>query len=205
MTSYHEYEGKLLTLRQISAATGLPYSTLWGRARNGQPLTEKPYNHGVADANRRRTKHGATVDARQGKSDRLYSVWCVMKDRCSNPNNVAYHRYGGRGIKVCDEWVNDFAAFRAAVGTCPAKGMTLDRIDNDEDYAPGNMRWATRKEQANNRYTNVRITYNGMTKTLAEWAEHFGWAYSVLGNRWKNGEREIARLMRPPFSRAENY
>lgn len=148
-------------------------------------MGSKPW---VGEANRRRAKHGATVDAREGKTDPVYKLWIAMKDRCSNPSSQHFHRYGGRGITVADEWVNDFAAFKAAVGPRP-KGTTLDRIDNTKGYEPNNVRWTTRKVQANNRETNVVVTYNGLTMTLAQWSDHLGWKYGLLASRWKKGIR----------------
>lgn len=80
----------------------------------------------------------------------LHRIWCAMKARCTNPANKRWENYGGRGIRVCDEWMNSFAAFAAYVGPKP-DGMSLDRINNDGNYEPGNVRWATYTEQANNR------------------------------------------------------
>lgn len=99
----------------------------------------------VADFNRRtRTTHGA-------RRTPEYEIWCSMIKRCENPNHHAYSRYGGRGISVHPEWRADFAAFLRDVGSRPSPDLSLDRIDNDGNYEPGNVRWATAKQQANNR------------------------------------------------------
>ena len=86
----------------------------------------------------------------------VYRIWDTMKQRCTNQNNAKYHRYGARGIKVCDEWLNDPKAFIEYMGERP-EGYTIDRINNDGNYEPGNVRWATQKEQQNNR-SNNKIT-----------------------------------------------
>lgn len=99
----------------------------------------------VAEFNRRtRTTHG-------GRGTPEYEIWCSMIKRCENPNHHAYARYGGRGIAVCPQWRADFAAFLRDVGHRPSPELSLDRIDNDGDYEPGNVRWATAQQQAANR------------------------------------------------------
>ena len=162
-------------------------------------MTRK-YNQGVADANRRRTKHGATVDARSGNTDRLYKLWAGIKGRCLNPKHNHYHRYGGRGVTMHQEWADSFEVFRAAVGEAPTN-MTLDRIDNDKGYEPGNVRWDKRKEQVNNRYTNVVIEWGGKTMTLKQWADHLGWKYGLIASRWKAGKRGADLFAEPKWER----
>lgn len=148
-------------------------------------MGNKPW---VAEANRKRRKHGGAVGAREGNASRTYKIWTSIKQRCLNPNSQHYHRYGGRGIKICKRWENSYANFLADVGEQP-DGMTLDRIDNDGDYKPSNVRWSTRKEQANNRSTCVVLTYKGLTMNLKEWAAHLGWKYGLIASRWKKGLR----------------
>jgi hypothetical protein len=102
----------------------------------------------------------------------LYKAWTVMLDRCRNPNCGSWAKYGGRGIKVCERW-QEFDNFKADVGERP-KSMTLERIDNNGDYAPGNVRWATAKEQNGNRRNTLLVTLQGKQMCLMAAVEKLG-------------------------------
>lgn len=105
-----------------------------------------------------------------------HHIWRGITQRCTNPKNAAYRWYGGRGIKICDEWQGEtgFAAFFAHVGERPSKAHSLDRIDNNGHYEPGNVRWVTQKEQMRNSRAARAVTINGITKSVAGWAEYVG-------------------------------
>lgn len=120
----------------------------------------------------------------KNKEHPLYVVWRGMKDRCGRKGNKAYKHYGGRGVKVCERWRNDFWAFVEDMGERP-EGASLDRIDNNGDYEPGNVRWASQKEQCRNRRDNSFYTYRGETKCLSEWSEELGMTSSVISYRLK--------------------
>lgn len=119
--------------------------------------------------------------------DPLYKLWQNVKDRCRNPKNPYFHNYGGRGVTISQDLAESFLAFRAVVGERPSKDHTLDRINNDLPYQSGNLRWATKKEQANNQRKNVWMTLGGKTQTLAMWAEEIGLAPSALHYRINQG------------------
>jgi hypothetical protein len=105
-----------------------------------------------------------------------------MIGRCTDPTHHAYKNYGGRGIKVCAEWLDDPAKFVADMGECPAD-MQLDRINNDGNYEPTNCRWVDRKTQIRNRRNTIFFTQDGVTKRLIEWSEELGVSYDVLNSR----------------------
>jgi len=99
-----------------------------------------------------------------------YKSWAGAKDRCANPSIPCYPSYGGRGIKMCDRWASSFEAFLEDMGPRPSSKHSLDRVDNNGDYEPGNCRWSTTKEQANNRRSNRPVPAFGESKTIPEWA-----------------------------------
>lgn len=113
---------------------------------------------------------------------REYFAWRSMRSRCLSKKNTAWENYGGRGITVCERWVKDYDAFFSDMGPCPER-MTLDRIDPEKGYSPENCRWADWTTQANNKRTNIKIEFEGQTKTAAQWAKHFGLKANTLFKR----------------------
>lgn len=124
-----------------------------------------------------------------GETDtKLYGVWCAMKRRCYNTNVKEYKWYGGRGITVHEEWKNNYSSFSDwAYKNGYKEGLTLDRIDNNSDYSPNNCKWVTSAAQANNRRSNHKITYNGETHNITEWASIIGINHKTLFNRIYQG------------------
>lgn len=127
---------------------------------------------------------------------RIYSIYVNMKNRCYYTNNKRYQNYGGRGIEVCDEWLNHFQAFYDwAMSHGYSDNLTLDRINVDGNYEPSNCRWVTLKEQENNRSNNHLITYNGKTQTLAQWCKERNIKYATLERRLNKYGWSIKRAL----------
>lgn len=126
-----------------------------------------------------------------------YQAWSDIKRRCCNKDHEAYPRYGGRGITMFPQWVSDFSAFFAHVGPRPSREHSLDRIDNNGNYEPGNVRWATKTTQNRNKRTNRLLTYQGKTQTVAEWAEEIGISRASLKNRLHLGWSAERALSEP--------
>lgn len=114
----------------------------------------------------------------------LYKSWAHMKERCNNPNTKKYNDYGGRGIKICDEWNNFIPFMEWALSNGYEEGLTIERNDVNGNYCPENCSWATRKEQANNRRSNVTITYFNETHTLMQWCEILNLPYKLIYKRY---------------------
>ena len=128
----------------------------------------------------------------------VYHAWCSMRQRCSNSNHPYFHRYGGRGIKVCARW-DDFTKFLEDIGEPSESRMHLDRIDNDGNYEPGNVRWVNAKTNARNRSSNKHISFKGKTMTVADWAEELGLPYRTLDQRLRNPRWDIERALTTPW------
>lgn len=133
--------------------------------------------------NKNAIKHGLS-------KTRLHRIWHSMYCRCYYSSTNQFKNYGGKGIKICDEWkhIEGFVNFyNWAMSNGYEENLTLDRIDNDKDYCPSNCRWVTVKEQANHRTNNVYYTFNGETKTSKQWCEIYGISQTTLLDRLKRG------------------
>lgn len=127
-----------------------------------------------------------------------YAIWSNIVQRCCNPRCRAYPKYGGRGIRVCERWRESIDAFLEDMGPRPSPAHSVDRIDNDGPYSPENCRWATRKEQSRNRPSrNVRMTCNGRTMLMVEWAEELGIKLATLHKRRKDGWSDERAILTP--------
>lgn len=132
---------------------------------------------------------------------RLYAIWSNMKRRCQNRNNPSYKWYGAIGTTVCEEW-RDFEPFyKWAMANGYRDDFTIDRIDNSKGYSPDNCRWATAKEQSNNKRNNCLIEYNGKTQTISQWAEEYGLMYATLRDRLNRYHWDIEKALTTPTRR----
>lgn len=141
----------------------------------------------------RSTTHGQSASS-------LYAIWDSMHQRCKNPNRRDFENYGGRGIKVCERWAT-FAAFAADMGDRPA-GHSIDRIDPNGDYEPGNCRWASRTQQGRNTTSNRRIEWQGQSLCLSEWAEQLKVNKNTLLARLARGW-SVERALTAPIQKKE--
>lgn len=143
---------------------------------------------------------GIRVHGESYHETRLHHIWVNMRYRCNNPNCSHYNRYGGRGIKVCDEW-NEYLPFKKwAMANGYDDSKSIDRIDNNGNYDPNNCRWATMKTQSNNRSSNNNITYNCETHTVTEWASIVGINENTLRSRLFVNKWDIETALTTPVN-----
>lgn len=147
--------------------------------------------------------HTPSFFTHKESKSRLYRVWIGIKERCNNCKNKDYSYYGGRGIKACPEWDKSYLAFRDwALASGYRDDLTIDRIDVNGSYCPENCRWVDMKTQMNNTRANRKITQNGETRTMAEWAERTGIAYETIRYRATSG-KPADDVLRLPQKRRE--
>lgn len=149
----------------------------------------------------------SALNTTHNQSDsREYDVWVSMLQRCNNHQNPSYHRYGARGIIVCEEWNESFEVFIRDMGRRPSPAHSIDRINNNGNYEPLNCRWATRREQARNMRSNVILDYNGKSLCLSEWAEQVGIPLSIIDSRLRRGGWSVEKALTTPpqFRRSRN-
>lgn len=139
----------------------------------------------------RTTKHGL-------HKHRLYKIFMGMKNRCYNSKNTGYKNYGGRGIQICQEWLDDFINFYTwAIDNGYDDNLTIDRINNDKGYSPDNCRWVNKTVQNNNTSRNVYTTINGKSKTLSQWAHENNLKYDLVWKRYEDGIRGVDLIAYP--------
>jgi len=128
-------------------------------------------------------KHGHAV----GKGSPEYSCWVAMRKRCLNPNNTNYPNYGGRGIWICDRWLQSFEHFLEDMGARPSRLHTIERVNNSLGYSKSNCIWGTRKDQSNNKRDNHIVEFDGQRKNVAQWGEAIGIKARVIRMRLSKG------------------
>lgn len=138
-----------------------------------------------------------------GYESKEYRAWHGIKSRCYQPSTYAYKWYGARGIKICEKWKNDFLAFLSDVGCAPTPNHSIDRIDSNGNYEPGNCRWIPIKEQQKNQTSNVYLEYKGQKRIQSDWARildcryHSIWAHLQKGFPFKTfAERAEKRQLK---------
>lgn len=132
-------------------------------------------------------KHGESI---HGQREKLYQVWVAMKQRCTNPNDRNYARYGGRGIKVCNEWKSSYEVFkRWCIENGYVEGLDIDRIDNDAGYGPDNCRFVTHQRNLLNTHRRLHAVIGGEDISLRDAADKYGITYKCIYHRYRRGKR----------------
>lgn len=199
---YLTHNGVTKTAAEWARELGMSNSAICRRIAKGWPvelIVTRPSMRGVrADGLHGSTTHGRASDG-QIKT-RSYRSWRSMKQRCNTPSSTQWEWYGARGIKVCTRWNDSFDNFLADMGEAPSPSHTIDRIDPNGNYEPGNCRWVTMAEQAENkrpRSSTVWLTFRGKTQSVTEWARELGMPRFVVYARISHGWSAESALTEP--------
>jgi hypothetical protein len=182
------HDGVTDTVEGWSKRLGIPHQTLKGRLWRGWPVERALTPRTVIITPAKKARHGKTNSSE-------YRCWCNMRQRCENPSNTKFALYGGRGIRVCERWLS-FENFLADMGPRPSLEHSLDRIDPERGYEPGNVRWATFKEQGANLRKTILVELDGERMSLREAAKRIGVHHATLSWRIRQGwslDRALAR------------
>lgn len=188
--------GKLQVLNQITKLNNVAYSECICDCGKTITILSSKILKGVFRScgcihkSRLLKRHGFTDDP-------TWRVWCGMIDRCTKSYRREYKYYGGRGITVCDRWRESFLNFLSDMGERPSLKHTIDRIDNDSEYSPGNCRWTTMYEQVQNRAVTRKILFNGQIKPLKVWCKELSLHFTSIDYRIRNGW-DIDRALSTP-------
>lgn len=169
------YNGESKSLKDWAKELGIKYITLYNRIYTYGYSIEKAFGDPV------KAPHG------HSRKDSEYNAWSDMKARCFTETHKSYDRYGGRGITVCERWKDSFPDFLSDMGKRPSPGLSLDRIDNNGNYEPGNCRWASRKEQARNTSKNRVVEYNGREYCMVDLREKLQLPRQTIEDRIDKG------------------
>jgi len=134
-----------------------------------------------------------------------YSAYYSMKSRCLNPNSERYPRYGGRGIKISERWLESFKNFYQDMGDRPNSYYSLDRIDNDGNYCKSNCKWSSKEEQANNQSKTVLCYYKGEVKSLKYFSRKYKIKYTTLYSRIFRNNYSLKRAIETPLRIQKKY
>ncbi len=133
-----------------------------------------------------------------GKSStRLYKVWSSMKHRCGNSDNPYFHNYGGKGVSVCQEWMDYEVFYQWAIKSGYKKGLTIERADNSKNYCPDNCSWIPKGDQSNNTSRCKVIEFNGMSMNMKQWSDYLGIPYHIIQSRVRYGWSSIDAITQP--------
>jgi len=157
-------------------------------------IVRKPHfmNHHTVSCGCYQKKRISESTKKHGMSNtRTYRIWASMITRCSNKNTLQYHRYGGRGVSVCEDWKLSFNNFFMDMGSCPSNKHSIDRIDNNGNYEKNNCKWSNGVEQCSNKSNNTKYIYNGEYLTVTEISRRTGILRSKISN-WKNRSKYSA-------------